>query len=249
MNEVRAERMRPAQLNAACRQCPVAYIPFGATEYHGQHLPIGLDGLKAHGILVRTAQQLGGIVLPPIYHGTGGAHAEFEWTWMTDEDTCVNLLCSTLIGLERSGIRCVIMMCGHGPNAGAIDRVKQKHTKDGGSLELHGLCEWEAWGDDDEPRADHAGKWEASFLMALELGLDDLQSLNQNSKGQSADNFSPPASLGGGWWFEQRSEHPWHGVAGPEGNNPTEASRELGEANIPVIINHLRPWVEKWQID
>ena len=247
MNEVQLERMRPRQLDAACQVCPVAYIPFGATEYHGHHLPVGLDGLKAHGILVRAARELGGIVLPPIYHGSGGAHSEFPWTWMADADTLVNLLLSTLEGLERSGIRCAIILCGHGPNAELIDRVKQQHTANGGKLEVHGLCEWEAWNNNDEPRADHAGKWEASFLMALEDGLENLDALRTNDAGQTANDFSPPAPFGGGWWFEQRPEHPWYAVAGPDGNNPEHASRELGQANLPVIIQHLRSLVAKWQ--
>ena len=57
---VQMQFMRPDQLEAAARAFPVVYIPFGLIEWHGKHLPLGTDSLKAHGILVKTAEQFGG---------------------------------------------------------------------------------------------------------------------------------------------------------------------------------------------
>ena len=33
--------------------------------FHGRHLPLGNDAPKAHGILVKAAEQFGGVVYPP----------------------------------------------------------------------------------------------------------------------------------------------------------------------------------------
>ncbi|MBN1675758.1 MAG: creatininase family protein [Kiritimatiellae bacterium] len=63
--------MRPAQLEAAGRAFPVVYVPFGLIEWHGRHLPLGNDALKAHGILVKAAEQFGGVVYPPVYFHNG----------------------------------------------------------------------------------------------------------------------------------------------------------------------------------
>jgi creatinine amidohydrolase/Fe(II)-dependent formamide hydrolase-like protein len=38
------------------------YVPFGLIEWHGRHLPLGNDALKAHGILVKAAERAGGVV-------------------------------------------------------------------------------------------------------------------------------------------------------------------------------------------
>ena len=65
--------MRPGQLEAAARNFPVVYVPFGLIEWHGRHLPLGNDALKAHGILVKTAEKFGGVVYPPSRAGTSGA--------------------------------------------------------------------------------------------------------------------------------------------------------------------------------
>ena len=72
--EVRWERMFPHQLEAAFAACPAVYFPYGLCEPHGPHSAVGLDALKAHGILLRLAQAHGGIVAPSDYwhvHRTG----------------------------------------------------------------------------------------------------------------------------------------------------------------------------------
>ena len=74
-NEVRWERMFPHQLEAAREACPAVYFPYGLCEPHGPQNALGLDGLKAHGILVRAAQSHGGIVAPTDFwhvHELGG---------------------------------------------------------------------------------------------------------------------------------------------------------------------------------
>jgi len=57
----------PHEFEEALRQFPVAYVPVGSLEWHGRHLALGNDTLKAYGILLRTAEQYGGIVVPPTY--------------------------------------------------------------------------------------------------------------------------------------------------------------------------------------
>ena len=55
--KVQMQFMRPAQLEAALRKFPVVYVPFGLIEWHGRHLPLGNDALKAHAFLVKCAGQ------------------------------------------------------------------------------------------------------------------------------------------------------------------------------------------------
>ncbi len=69
--DVQMQFMRPGQLEAAIRKFPVVYVPFGLIEWHGRHLPLGNDALKAHGILVKTAELFGGVVYPPVYFHNG----------------------------------------------------------------------------------------------------------------------------------------------------------------------------------
>lgn len=69
--DVRWERMFPDELEAAFEECPVAYLPYGLCEPHGPQNALGLDAIRAHGVLCLAAQAHGDIVAPPEYgHGT-----------------------------------------------------------------------------------------------------------------------------------------------------------------------------------
>jgi len=61
--------LRPEQIAARKRECPVAYLAFGILEWHGLHNPYGLDGLKAYGIAKLLAERVGGLTMPPMYWG------------------------------------------------------------------------------------------------------------------------------------------------------------------------------------
>lgn len=67
------ERLRPAQIAVRIEQTPVAYLPIGILEWHSLHNPYGLDGLKAKGIALRLAAELGGLVMPTMFWGDNRA--------------------------------------------------------------------------------------------------------------------------------------------------------------------------------
>lgn len=65
MKKTNYELMLPHELEEAVTAFPVAYVPFGSLEWHGKHLALGNDTLKAKGILEHTARKFGGVVVPP----------------------------------------------------------------------------------------------------------------------------------------------------------------------------------------
>ena len=67
--EVRYHMLRPAQIVARRKACPVVYIPIGNLEWHGRQNALGADTLQAEGIAIRCAQKGGGLVFPPLYYG------------------------------------------------------------------------------------------------------------------------------------------------------------------------------------
>jgi creatinine amidohydrolase len=70
VTEVRYELMRIGEILAAKRRFPLAFCPVSPIEWHGLHLPVGTDGLHAHHVAVRVAEQVGGVVLPTLFAGT-----------------------------------------------------------------------------------------------------------------------------------------------------------------------------------
>ncbi len=56
------ERLRPHQIAAALAERSLIYVPLGTIEWHCHHLPVGLDGLTAHGLCLIAAEQTGALV-------------------------------------------------------------------------------------------------------------------------------------------------------------------------------------------
>ena len=57
--ETRYEWLRPGQLRQRRDQCPLVFVPVGPLEYHGPHLPLGVDAINctqvAHACLPQAA--------------------------------------------------------------------------------------------------------------------------------------------------------------------------------------------------
>ena len=68
--EVRLQMLRPQQVLSEKSRAPLAFLPLGPLEWHGPHLPLGVDPLNAEAVAVRVAQEVGGVVVPTLYVGT-----------------------------------------------------------------------------------------------------------------------------------------------------------------------------------
>lgn len=62
--------LRPDQVLALLQEKPVGYWPLGLVEWHGPHLPLGVDSFNAEAVAIRAAAAGGGIVFPTMYLGT-----------------------------------------------------------------------------------------------------------------------------------------------------------------------------------
>lgn len=64
------EHARPDEVLAAREQAGVLWLPVGPLEWHGPHLPFGVDPLNAQAAALACAQKMGGLVLPTLFCGT-----------------------------------------------------------------------------------------------------------------------------------------------------------------------------------
>ena len=62
--------LRPDQVLAQRQENSLVYLPVGPLEWHGPHLPLGVDPLRAQVAALALAKIIGGIVLPTLYVGT-----------------------------------------------------------------------------------------------------------------------------------------------------------------------------------
>lgn len=100
--------------------CPV-FLPVGATEQHGPHLPLGTDALLATAVAAGAAAQVGGIVAPALAYGFksqpkcgGGQH--FCGTTSVDAQTLVALVRDAVREFARHGVTRLVVVNGHYEN-------------------------------------------------------------------------------------------------------------------------------------
>jgi len=175
--------MRPGQLEAAMRAFPAVYVPFGLIEWHGRHLPLGNDAIKSHAILVRTAEQFGGVVYPPVYF-----HDGFNRQYLTP------VLTDLFERLKKTGFRVILGVSGHNVK-GQIDMIEKALAPVIADKTVAGLGLWEiSLSQGPESNTDHAAKWETSNMQYFYPELVDLAALGDRPL---ALNMKAPDGIGG----------------------------------------------------
>jgi creatinine amidohydrolase len=180
---VQMQFMRPGQLEDAARKFPVVYVPFGLIEWHGRHLPLGNDALKAHGILVKCAEKFGGVVYPPVYF-----HAGFN------RQNLVPVLTDLFQRLKRTGFRVILGVSGHNIKE-QIDMINEALKPVVADGTVAGIGLWEmTLSRCAESDSDHAAKWETSNMLFFYPHLVDMKELGD---GPLNLDMKPPSGIGG----------------------------------------------------
>ncbi len=194
IEKVLYEELTPTEFRERIAKAPVAYLPLGTIEWHGEHLPLGSDGLQSKGFFEMLAREAGGIVYPMLFLGPDRMQVidEKEYYgmdysvreedselfypvqqldgssyWIAEEEFGV-IMEASLKQISRAGFK-VLVAHGHGPSTNFL----REHT--GEWEERYGLKILNCWGYlDDEGMGimvDHAAMNETSLVMALRPDL------------------------------------------------------------------------------
>ena len=68
--ETNIARLRPEQIIAQLKKRPVIYVPVAPLEWHGPHLPLGVDPINAERTAQAVCARTGGLVWPTLFWGT-----------------------------------------------------------------------------------------------------------------------------------------------------------------------------------
>lgn len=209
--------LRPHELSKRLARYPVAIAPWGALEWHGPHLPFGLDGLVAEAFSEQLAATTGAVLLPTTYLPiTALPHPQsipfraevVRGTW---EDL--------LFGLGAAGFQLVCLISGHYAQGHEIvlAEVAEWVTREHGARVLAGTPLALL---DDPTLLDHAGLWETAQLLAIRPDLVDLEALPSGSNSPA----SKVAILG---------------------QDPRSATEDKGQAVIDRAIEAWSGWIER----
>ncbi|MCK5804334.1 MAG: creatininase family protein [Lentisphaeria bacterium] len=73
---MRYELMRPAHIERAIDENWPVILPLGVLEYHGGHLPVGMDTLVVIHCAELLEKEMDIVILPPFYYGSGSYAVE-----------------------------------------------------------------------------------------------------------------------------------------------------------------------------
>lgn len=180
---VQMQYMRPGQLEKAIRAFPVVYVPFGLIEWHGRHLPLGNDAIKAHAILVKSAERFGGVVYPPVYFSNALGREHLD-----------PLLTALFERLRKTGFRVILGISGHNVKE-QLDMINAALAPVIATGEIAGEGLWEmSLSKGEDSNSDHAAKWETSNMMFFYPKFVDLAELGDDPL---APGMKPPDGIGG----------------------------------------------------
>ena len=235
---VQAELLLPHEIDDALAKRSVVYIPLGSIEYHSLHLPVGLDGLNAHGVCIRAAARTGGIVLPALYYGVGGGHTSYPWTIMAKSGSAISdLLKETLRRLASFEVKVAVLFTGHfsDEQLALIDELADRWNASGSGLKTLALAVNRT---DVRTAPDHAGVFETTLLSSMwpdRVQLDRLPSLSE----VPAEPSDPIA----GHDHRHDPAHPLWGVMGPD---PRAYDPDHANALLADIVSWTTAQVDRY---
>ena len=140
----------PHEFRKRLAERPIAYLPLGTLEWHGEHLPLGSDAIQSEGLMIECSRQIGGIVMPPIHLGPDRAmpiednnmiigmdYAKSTTPPRQLDGSCywipkgfhMVLIDSILTQLKRSGFR-VVFADGHGPSRWSwVENLEEREAR------------------------------------------------------------------------------------------------------------------------
>jgi creatinine amidohydrolase len=207
--QVRIELLRPQEIRDALDMNSTVFVPLGTIEWHGEHLPVGLDALTTLGVCIRAAILGGGLVYPPLYFGTGGDHGPYPFTVMMPTDEHLRpLIEHLLVRLSDFGVARVVLFSGHFA-PGELDLIASIAQRwNAGDREPIVVARGVNMAEGLAIALDHAGVFETTLLASLWPDRVDLEQLPRLSETPAfTDDFEPA---------RHDPDHPLWGVFGPD---------------------------------
>jgi creatinine amidohydrolase len=203
--------LTPKEFKERIEKAAIAYLPLGTLEWHGEHLPLGSDGIQSFEFFKQLAQEAGGIVLPMIFLGpdTMTVYNDKEYYGMdifsvdeykkpnkypqmlrgsayhTDTLTFKLILESILKQLSRQGFK-IVVAHGHGPSTGFFIAHSKEWEK------KYNLKLFQCWCRENKECAemdnrgegiqvDHAASNETSLMMYFRPELVEMSNLPKDT--------------------------------------------------------------------
>jgi creatinine amidohydrolase len=200
MEKVRYAEMLPHEILARRKRFPAAFIGLGTLEWHGEHLAVGNDALKAEKLCELAAESSGGFAFPTLWYGEPRllhlleidhdpdgrvkAHMGFSGEKFTpaqfgksgEEQAAFyqELLYHMLVQMHTLEMRAICLLCGHYPLWNWASPVVERFNARFRDTQAFAGIEFHYPPKTPEVGGDHAARWETSYLWYLRPDCVDM---------------------------------------------------------------------------
>lgn len=197
------QELTPGEFRKRMAEAPIAYLPLGTLEWHGEHMPLGADGIQPFEFFQELAAEVGGIVLPAMFLGPDkyeeidgidyygkdlGNHPDLTEQqydrqiltgsayWIPDM-LYIALIENLLKQLQRQGFE-ILVAHGHGPSTRQVIKYTAQWEAEFGIRIFH------LWGSENDDwngfMSDHGAMLETSVVMKYRPELVHLENLSDD---------------------------------------------------------------------
>ena len=193
MEKVRYAEMLPHEIVARRKRFPAAFIGLGGLEWHGEHLAVGNDALKAEKLCELAAERSGGFAFPTLWYGEprveglmevnhdpdGGIRSKMRFkkrkfaptyfgkTGTEQVEFYQQLMYHVLVQMNTLEMRAVCLLCGHYPIRTWVSPVVERFNREFADTQVFAGIEFHYPRQTAKVGGDHAAKWETSYLWYL----------------------------------------------------------------------------------
>jgi creatinine amidohydrolase len=243
MTALHLDRMTWAEVKAEIKnERDTVVVPFGSTEQHGRHMPLGTDALLGDEFGWGLAERLDAFLAPTVRLGCSEHHLSFPGTISLSRETFKCVVIDVVKSLSRHGFRRIVLLPTHGGNfkplaeafaeLKPVDSVKVVAFTDLEGFVKAAFESSRAFGVNEAQSGAHSGEWETSLLLALRP--------EQVKMDQAAEGFVGELSEIMARVFDGIQNLDENGVLG----DPRPATAEAGEKYLKDIVEFLYQWVK-----
>ena len=218
-------------------------VPFGSTEQHGRHMPLGTDAVLGDEIGWAVADRLDAFLAPTVRFGCSEHHLSFAGTSSLGEETFQRVALDVIASLSRHGFRRIVLLPTHGGNFKPLAEALAEHEPVANVrvialTDLEGLVKAafkssSSSGVNPAQSGAHSGEWETSLMLALRPEQVKMDHAAEGFVGELSEIMSKV--------FDGIQNLDENGVLG----DPRPATAAAGEKYFDDIIDYLYQWVKQ----
>ncbi|UCD78281.1 MAG: creatininase family protein [Desulfobacterales bacterium] len=242
MTAMHLDRMTWAEVKAAIDNGRnTVVVPFGSTEQHGRHLPLGTDAVLGDELGWRLAERLDAFLAPTVRIGCSEQHLSFPGTISLREETFKQVVIDVVASLSRHGFRRIVLLPTHGGNFkplaqafAVLEPVEIVRVLAFTDLEGFVNVAFESSGSFGVTPAQsgaHSGEWETSAMLALRPEQVKMDQVAEGFMGELSEILAKV--------FDGIQNLDENGVLG----DPRPATTAAGKKYIEDIVDFLYHWV------